>query len=684
MDISAFLDDYTNIVMITSDNFVLSYPSKLYIVDKFLNKYCATKILKKETKDNSYIYYINASKSLIIGEEYYITDGEKIKCLIEYRFITKTEKFEKKFFYDGSDLGSSVECNVTKFKLWAPTANRVVLKISNRSYEMQRIDNGVWYFEINRNCHGEVYNYIVYVNGQASEVIDPYAKASIANSASSVVIDIARIINRVDRLALNSNDRTQSNVIYELSVYDFSNEKYHKNKGKFISFTEEGLVNKFGQPVGIDYLKYLGITHVQLMPIIDFATKDDFNPHKYYNWGYDPVQYFCFEGSYISNINDYESGILEVLQMINVLHKNNIGVILDLVYNHVYNIETNSLNLIVPYYYFIYDKQCNLSNGSLCGNDFDSKRAMSRKIIIDSINYLQNIFLIDGIRLDLMGILNVETINSITKLVKSNNNNFLIYGEGWNNNSLINEEEKSTFSNAKKLPEIGFFNDYFRDNIIGQPWRTSSMYGYALGDLSKVYYAIDVLKGHHSDDFLSPLQSINYLESHDGLTMHDKIVKECGEYKEDVAILALSMLLLAQGVPFLHMGQEVRKDKKMFDNTYLNPNGVNNVDYDLINDSLNNIRIMKELISFRKNNLDLFFDSEIDVERKVKIYEYYKVIVYEISGNNRLVKIIYNGTDYDSNLKKMVFSKILLKSKDISFVNSDVIIPKKCFVIFEI
>ena len=370
--------------------------------------------------------------------------------------------------------------------------------------------------------------------------------------------------------------------------------------------------------------------------------------------------------------------------MINVLHKNNIGVILDLVYNHVYNIETNTLNLIVPYYYFIYDKDCTLSNGSMCGNDFDSKRSMARKIIIDSVSYLQNVFLIDGIRLDLMGIIDVETINSVAKLVKNNNKNFLIYGEGWNNSSLINEAEKSTFSNAKKLPEIGFFNDYFRDNIVGQPWRTSSMYGYALGDLSKVYYAIDVLKGHHSDDFLSPLQSINYLESHDGLTMHDKIVKECGEYKEDVAILALSMLLLAQGVPFLHMGQEVRKDKKMFDNTYLNPNGVNNVDYDLINDSLNNIRIMKELISFRKNNLDLFFDSEIDVERKVKIYEYYKVIVYEISGNNRLVKIIYNGTDYDSNLKKMVFSKILLKSKDISFVNSDVIIPKKCFVIFEI
>ena len=144
-------------------------------------------------------------------------------------------------------MGSSVECNVTKFKLWAPTANRVVLKISNRSYEMQRIDNGVWYFEINRNCHGEVYNYIVYVNGQASEVIDPYAKASIANSASSVVIDIARIINRVDRLALNSNDRTQSNVIYELSVYDFSNEKYHKNKGNLYHLLRKS-VNKFGQP----------------------------------------------------------------------------------------------------------------------------------------------------------------------------------------------------------------------------------------------------------------------------------------------------------------------------------------------------------------------------------------------------------------------------------------------------
>ncbi|MEA4821111.1 MAG: hypothetical protein VB122_02575, partial [Erysipelotrichales bacterium] len=186
MNIFAFLDDYTNIVMITSDSFVLSCSSKLYIVDKFLNKYCTTKILKKETKDNSYIYYINASKSLIIGKEYYITDGEKIKCLIEYRFITKTEKFEKEFFYGGSDLGSNVECNVTKFKLWAPTANKVTLKISDCLYAMQRVGKGVWYFEINRDCHGEVYNYIVSVNGQICEVVDPYAKSSIANSASSV------------------------------------------------------------------------------------------------------------------------------------------------------------------------------------------------------------------------------------------------------------------------------------------------------------------------------------------------------------------------------------------------------------------------------------------------------------------------------------------------------------------
>ncbi|MDD3383608.1 MAG: alpha-amylase family glycosyl hydrolase [Bacilli bacterium] len=684
MNILSFLDDYMNIVMvIEADNFILN-PSKLYIVDKLSNKYCDTKIIKEEIKNNSHIYYINVLKSLIIGDEYYITDNKNIKSLVEYRFITKTKRFEKEFFYDDDDLGSTIKNNKTSFKLWAPTANKVALKINGFYHDMKRIDKGIWYYKIDRDCQGEIYNYVVNVNGQISEVVDPYAKVSSANSTSSIVVDVKKVIKKINRIPLSLKCNLQNSIIYELSVYDFSNEKYHKNKGKFVSFTEEGLVNKFNQPVGIDYLKYLGITHVQLMPIIDFATKDELNPHKYYNWGYDPVQYFCFEGSYIKNIQNYESGILEVLQMINMLHKNNIGVILDLVYNHVYNVETNSLNLIVPYYYFLYDKNCNLSNGSMCGNDFDSRRLMACKLIIDSINYLQDNFLIDGIRLDLMGILDIETINAITKIVKSKNEKFLIYGEGWNNGSSLDSKDKSTFMNAKKISRTGFFNDYFRDNILGQPWSSSSMFGYALGDLSKVYYAIDVLKGHHSNDFVSPLQSINYLESHDGLTMHDKIVKECGEYKDDVAILALSMLLLAQGIPFLHMGQEVKKDKNMYDNTYLNPNNVNNINYDLINDSLSNIKIMKELINFRKNNPDLFFDNYETIEKNVTISEYYKVIIYEILGDNHQVKIVYNGTNYDSNFKKMSFSKVILSSKSISIIDGDIIIPQKCFVIFEV
>ena len=631
--IRAYFDDYDLIVVAVAqgNNFVPPFT----LLDG--NTQIGTEVVYQYEEQGFHYYGVRFQTDLNIGNSYYLSSGS-LKYLVQYRFITKTSRFDEEFAYNGP-LGVSYGKDTSAFRLWAPTASKVEILINGKVYEMARAKQGIFIAMLRGDLDKCAYNYLVHVNGEVNETLDPYALAVTPNSTSSVVIDPRKIAKPVkyELPALTMADY----LIYELSVFDYSNNRFFKNRGKYVAF-QEATKNDFKDSIGLDYIKSLGVSHVQLMPILDFATKDDNNPYGLYNWGYDPVGFFAMEGSYSTNPADPYLRIAEVQGMIESIHKHQMRVTLDVVYNHVYKYETNALNQTVPYYYFGY-KNGVVSNGSLCGNDLETSKKMVFRMISDSVANLIKIYGVDGIRIDLMGIFSKQLVDKLEKDSKQLNPSFIVYGEGWDSDSYLEGAQRASLNNARELPLIGFFNNYFRDNIAGHSWLSSSQYGYALSDVSKCIYAMDVIKGHHDKDFVSPRQSINFIECHDGLALADKIIKECGSLDDNKAILALAMLILAQGIPFLHCGEEVMKCKGMNENTYLNQNHENDLDWNEISRKKDFVHMVRQLVKFRQNHKDLFFEKEEEVLENVQVTEYYRSIICTIKN----YVFVFNGNNHD-------------------------------------
>ncbi len=653
-----YLDDYNTIEIQVKRGATFLPPFTLHSNSHSI----ALRIVHQYEDQIHHFYGISFDYEIEIGQEYYISDKTGKKEILQYRFITKTKRFDTDFAYDG-ELGPIYDKESTLFKLWAPTAAKVALLLNGETHEMERKGQGVYSIVINGDLDCAIYNYLVTVNGVTNLVIDPYAKSCTPNATSSIVIDKNKA--RLPKQYALKPLRPADYLIYELSVYDYSNNPWFVNKGKYLAF-EEKAVNDYMDKIGLDYIKSLGVSHLQLMPILDFATKDEMQPHKLYNWGYDPVQYFVSEGSYLNDLDNPYSRINEVVAMVDAIHSHGMRVVLDVVYNHVYEFETNCLNQIVPYYYFVYKDRVK-SNGSMCGNDLDTPKYMVFSLISNSVKYLVETFCIDGLRMDLMGIISIQLVENIAKIGRNIVKDFAIYGEGWHNSTLIDDLIKTTFEKAKQIPTIGFFNDYFRDNIMGSSSYCASTYGYALGDVAKTYYAIDVLKGHHDIHFDNPLQSINYLECHDGMTLSDKIVKESGKVDKNKILLAMAMLILAQGIPFIHMGQEFMRSKNMQDNTYLGKNNVNFIDWNLISKNKDIVDKIRQIISFRQSHPELFFASFKQIEKNVKIEEFYSSIVYYVGD----YVFYFNGNNHE-----MIYPNV--KGPDIILSNNASINCKNC------
>lgn len=525
------------------------------------------------------------------------------------------DNFDDDFYYDGDDLGACYHKTYTDFALWAPLASSVYLSIIDKdenrvNYEMKRTEKGVYRVTIHKDLNNIAYQYIVTNSEIAREVNDPYAKSMTLNSKYSAVVDVESI--KKDYPNINSNLNKKNLVdcsIYELNIRDFTIDKSSdiEHKGKYLGLIETGKRTKHGNPAGLDYLKFLGISHVQLLPVLDFANVDDINFLQSYNWGYDVIHFFALEGSYSLHPEIPSERVKEFKQVVNTFHKNGIGVILDVVYNHIFSYESSLFEKILPGYYFRKSNDGRIINGSGCGNDIASERKMVRKLIVDSVLHLIKTYDIDGLRFDLMGLLDITTIKTIKEKAKLLKNNFIVYGEGWHIPTGISGAEQASIMNAFKIEDIGFFNDSYRDILKGSCFDVSKK-GYVNGDYSYVdgaFYSMMATCVHYAflPRFKNANQSINYVECHDNGTIYDKFLQSLDE-EDDSRLsrikLINAIIAFSFGVPFYHMGQEIGLSKYLEDNTYNMGDKYNKMDYALLDERFDMAVYLKDLISYRK------------------------------------------------------------------------------------
>jgi pullulanase len=641
----AHLDDYGTITAYLSKNFYNGRSDHFYLRtdDQKIEK-CT--ILHYENSGSEYYKYtLKVRDDLPIGAHIELVEEHGLAVGLHYSYITKSPRFDEEFAYLKNDLGARVKGQRTQFKLWAPTAQRVLLELFTpkgpKRIELKRHAKGVFSASVAGSAHGQSYLYHVYVNGRWNTSTDPYAVGSLANHSKSVVIDFDQLPPLTAEVKGSTIAAPTDAILYELSVRDFTMhpESGVVQRGRFLGLSESGTKTSNNFSTGLDYLVELGVTHVQLMPIFDFATVDEHNVELFYNWGYDPVQYNVPEGSFSSQPDDPFSRIVELRSMIDALHQAGLRVVMDVVYNHVYDMNTSPFEKVVPYYYFRRSATGSLSNGSFCGNDFDSNHVMARQFILNSgRHYLQN-YNIDGFRFDLMGVLDVETMNAFENLARRMKPDCLIYGEGWNMPTSLPEELKANQSNQHRMPRVGHFNDFFRDHVKGKTTADQiNVKGYCLGDTSYLEAMKACMVGTSLNHgwvklFDSPTQSINYVECHDNHTVWDKMRESNKEDSREVRIkrqkMMLGVTLLAQGVPFIHSGQEFCRTKNMVHNSYRTPDSINQIDWTQREIYADVVNYLKDMIRLRKM-LPIFRLSDVKkVERLMSFREFDGMLIVE-------------------------------------------------------
>lgn len=601
-------------------------------------------------------YYCSFPHPFPFGAIGYIESEHGDVIEVDIGSVTRTPEFDELFKYEGP-LGYEYQPHATTFKVWAPTATALRLELQHgddsEMIELSRKQKGVWQVTVSMDVHEWCYCYHICVNGVWREAVDPYVKAITPNGQLGVIIDENRF--KHPKTARPSFSMMTDAIIYETHIRDLT---IHPNsgvrhKGLYKGIAEENTTNVKGDSTGLNYMKELGITHIEFLPLNHFAGVDETRPDDCYNWGYNPLHFNVPQGSYASNAATPYTRINELIELIDVIHQNGIRVILDVVYNHVYERETSSFEKIVPGYYFRHDLNGTPSNGTGVGNDIASERHMVRNFIVDSITYWTNTFKVDGFRFDLMGILDVTTMKLIRKTLDSIDSTILVIGEGWDLNTPLAKEEKANIHNQDRLGAIAQFNDQFRDGIKGN---TFNLYdcGYALGNHYYYQTAKTVLKGSIGQQgiFNEPFQTVNYVEVHDNHTLWDKIhicfPEDTDESKRLRHRLATAMVLLAQGIPFLHSGQEFFRTKNGEGNSYRSPDCVNQLDWMARSKYKENVEYVKGLIAFRKRYAILRLSSTKQINEAVSFLDIEKpLLAYLLSHHkfNEDVLCYFNPTE---------------------------------------
>jgi len=641
----AHLDDYGLITAYLSKEFYNGRSDVFYLrhQGQILEK---CQILHYENSGSEFFKYtLKIRDDLPIGNMVEVLEEHGLAVYLQYSYITKSQRFDEEFGYDKNDLGALCDQEHTTFKLWAPTANRVIVEIfeAKRPFqiELKREDKGVFSCVYQKNAHGLSYQYHVYVNGSWNTTTDPYAYGSLANHAKSVVIDFNQLKPLNKEYTLDPLKAATDAIIYELSIRDFTMQAYGgiQARGQYLGLSERNTKTEKGYSSGLSYLQELGITHVQIMPFYDFATVDEHNVELFYNWGYDPVQYNVPEGSFSSKPDDPFSRVVEARAMVEALHHAGIRVIMDVVYNHVYDMQASPFEKTVPYYFFRRSHTGSLSNGSFCGNDFDSNHVMARKFILDSGRHYMENYDVDGFRFDLMGVLDIDTMNDFEVMARRMKPDCLIYGEGWNMPTSLPEHIKANLSNQHLMPRIGQFNDFFRDHVKGKTSADEiNVRGYCLGDHSYIEAMKACMVGSSLNNGLvkivdSPTQSINYVECHDNHTVWDKMRESNKDESREIRIkrqkMMLGVVLLAQGVPFIHSGQEFCRTKNMIHNSYRSPDSINQIDWKQREVYDEVINYFKDMVKLRKRLPIFRLTDPIRIEKAVSFREFDGMLIIQ-------------------------------------------------------
>ncbi|MCL1948892.1 MAG: type I pullulanase [Turicibacter sp.] len=637
---TAYLDEYNKITILVCKSYHYGETAPFTLVDAKRQETIELKIEEKVDLGEQLKYSLSILGFIDVGHEYYVIDNQKNQALLVLGYISRTEPFDKKYYYGGDDLGVAYTREKTTFKIWTPTATHVGLMLLENDattiHSLERQGLGVWSITINQDLEGMRYRYVITNDMIRREITDPYGRASTENGQYSVVVDFSKTIPLKTEHTPFLAQATDA-IIYEVSVRDFTihPSSLVKYPGKFLGLTEL-VYCESGFPRGLAYLKELGVTHIQLLPIFDFEGVDEVEPEAGYNWGYNPAQYNVPEGSYASDATNPYVRINELKTLINVLHEHGFGVIMDVVFNHVYDRQTFPFDAMVPTYFYRYDYQGMPSNGSGCGNDLATERRMVRKFVLDSMRFWLEEYGIDGFRFDLMGLIDVDTMNAARQMCCDIRPDTLLYGEGWDMNTALVRDQKAAKFNANKMPGIGHFNDTFRDTIKGHTFNHMDR-GLALGSFSYANIGKQVLGGSsglavgETFKFFHPSQSINYVECHDNHTFWDRMKISNGDEGEIVCrkrqLLATAMVIFSQGVPFLHCGQEFFRTKKGEENSYKSPDSINAIDWGDVMTQKQGVDLVKGYIEIRKSHGAFRFSHSNLVKKHLRIFQHHNSVI---------------------------------------------------------
>ena len=523
-------------------------------------------------------------------------------------------------------LGAFCGSRGTMFRLWAPTAQKVTLRLypagndvpAERIVPMEPREKGVWEYETSENLDGSYYDYAVEVEGCIYETPDPYGKACGVNGLRSMVLDL-RCTDPENWHLDKAPEKTPEQVIYELHIKDFSWDAAGgfevQDRGKYTAFSKTGTtLNRNGEnPTGLDYLKYLGVTHVQILPMYDYGSVDEEHPESGYNWGYDPVNYNVPEGSYSSDPYHGQVRIRELKEMIAALHANGFRVIMDVVYNHTYSLDS-PLFKTAPWYYYRQNPDGTPSNGSGCGNDIASERSMCARYILESVLYWTQEYHIDGFRFDLMGLLDTKLMEQIQKALddRYGAGEKLVYGEPWRaGNTAVDETVTLCDKSAlKKInSRIGAFCDDTRDAVKGSVMDSHGV-GFVNGGTitaSQLKKCVAGWAGEYGD-YGTPNQTITYLSCHDDWTLWDKLVYTLDPEKkftgsnlqiQKINRLAAAIYFSCQGKVFVHAGEEFGRTKGGIKNSYCSSAEVNRLDWQRAWENKDLVNYYRGLIALR-------------------------------------------------------------------------------------
>ena len=651
------------------------------------------------TDDEGYAYPVaqveivnDKEITLIMEEELALSKAYSVNrqgyegCSVSMDKIIGSTYFDEELAYDGDDLGVVYTKEKTTFRIWAPTAVEVSLNL----YEQGDGDNlmetipmtadvkGTWVCEKTGDLNGVYYTYSVKIGNKVNEVVDLYARSAGVNGNRGEILDLeATNPDGFDADVRPAFSNATDAVIYELHIRDLSSDASSgiQNTGKFLGLTERGTKNSEGLATGLDHILDLGVTHVQILPSYDYATVDETKlDTAQFNWGYDPKNYNVPEGSYSTDPYHGEVRVNEMKQMIQTLHENGIRVNMDVVYNHTYNLADSWFQKTVPDYYYRKNGD-NYSNGSGCGNETASERAMMRKYIVDSVVYWATEYHVDGFRFDLMGVHDLDTMKAVREALDQVDPSIMVYGEGWTGGeSALPEAQQATKNHIYQLDRVGAFSDDIRDGIKGSVFDSLDK-GFVSGKEGmeeSIKFGVVAATPHpqvmiSKNDKKStnwsgqPGQSINYISCHDNLTFWDKLAISNADDSEADRVkmnkLGSAIILTSQGVSFMQAGEEMLRSKPNekseggFDeNSYCSPDATNSIKWDNKGNVIDTYEYYKGLIAFRKAHSALRMTTATDIQNMLTFMSGLdaNVVAYTIKGEAQgetaqNIAVIYNG-----------------------------------------